>query len=77
MEGRTRSYHDISMNLTYVTSLFNKDFIIHLNITNLLGFKNVFGYTYSQSPGEDGIYESRAIVPNVGRQAVLVFLLSL
>jgi len=77
MDGRTRSYHDISMNLTYVTSLFNKDFIIHMNITNLLGFKNVFGYTYSQSPGEDGLYESRAIVPNVGRQAVLVFLLSL
>lgn len=77
MDGRTRSYHDISMNLTYVSSLFNKDFIIHMNITNLLGFKNVFGYSFSQNPGEDGLYESRAIIPNVGRQAVLVLLLSL
>ncbi len=77
MTGRTPSYHDMSMNLTYVTTLFRKQFIIHMNITNLLGFNNVFGYTYSNAPGEDGTYASKAIVPTVGRQAVLVFLISL
>ncbi len=76
MDGRTRPYHDISMNLTYVTSLFNNDFIIHMNITNLLGFKNEFGYTYSNVPGEDGTFAAQAVIPNVGRQAILVFLLS-
>jgi len=76
MDGRTRSYNDISMNITYITRLFRNDFVIHMNVTNLFGFDNVFGYTYSNAPGEDGSYASRAIVPNVGTQAVLVFLLS-
>lgn len=76
MKGRTRSYNDISMNITYVTSLFRKDFIIHMNITNVFGFKNEFGYSYSSTPGEDGLYASKAIIPTVGTQAVLVFLLS-
>jgi vitamin B12 transporter len=76
MAGRTRSYNDISMNITYVTRLFKNDFIIHMNITNLFGFKNEFGYNYSNTPGEDGQYASQAVIPTVGTQAVLVFLLS-
>jgi len=76
MDGRTRSYNDISMNITYVTRLFRNDFIIHMNVTNLFGFDNVFGYAYSNTPGEDGHYASRAIVPTVGTQAVLLFMLS-
>lgn len=76
MAGRTRSYNDISMNITYVTSLFRKDFIIHMNITNVFGFKNEFGYSFSNTPGEDGLYASQAVIPTVGTQAVLLFLLS-
>lgn len=76
MSGRTRSYNDISMNITYVTTLFRNDFIIHMNITNVFGFKNEFGYTYSSTPGADGLYASQAVIPTVGTQAVLVFLLS-
>jgi outer membrane cobalamin receptor len=76
MDGRTRPYNDISMNITYLTSLFRNDFIIHLNITNVFGFENEFGYTYSSTPGEDGLYASQAVIPTVGTQAVLLFLLS-
>ncbi len=77
MAGRTRAYNDISLNITYITQLFNRDFIIHLNITNLPGFKNVFGYRYSNTPDEEGLYASQPVVPTTGRQAVLVLLLSL
>ena len=76
MDGRTTPYNDIAMNITYVTSLFNNTFIIHMNITNLFGFKNVYGYTYSNTPGENGLYASQPVLPTVGRQAVLVFMLS-
>ncbi len=76
MDGRTRSYNDISLNLTYITQLFKNDFIIHMNITNLFGFKNVYGYNYSSTPGEDGLYASQPIIPSVGRQAVLLMLIS-
>lgn len=77
MDGRTKPYHDISLNLTYVTSLFSRDCIIHLNITNLLGFDNVFGYRYAGIPDESGEYPSQAIIPTTGTQALLMFMLSL
>ncbi len=77
MNGRTKSYHDISLNLTYVTSLFDRDCIIHLNITNLLGFENIYGYRFASTPGESGTYPSQAVVPTTGTQAILMFMLSL
>ena len=77
MSGRTTPYHDVSLNLTYLTRIFHRDCILHMNITNLLGFKNVFGYLYSETEGEDGTYPSKAIVPTAGRQAILVFMMTL
>lgn len=77
MAARTKAYNDISLNLTYLSSLFKRDFLIHLNITNLLGFDNVFGYRFAMSPDENGLYPSRAIVPTSGTQAILMFMLSL
>ncbi len=77
MAGRTKPYNDISLNLTYLMKLFKKECIVHLGITNLFNFQNEFGYRYSNTPGEDGCYASKAIVPNAGRQAILLFMLSL
>jgi len=77
MQGLTKPYNDISLNITYLTSLFKRDCIIHLNITNLLGFENVFGYNYAGVADENGIYASQAIVPTSGTMAVLMFMLSL
>jgi vitamin B12 transporter len=77
MEGLTKPFNDISLNITYLTSLVNRDCIIHLNITNLLGFDNVFGYNYAGVPGENGVYASQAIVPTTGTMAVLMFMISL
>ena len=77
MDGRTKTYNDISLNVTYLSALFGREFIIHLNITNLLGFDNVFGYRYAINPDENGVYPSQAIVPTTGTQAVLMFMISL
>jgi hypothetical protein len=77
MDGRTRCYNDISLNLTYLGRVIRRDFIIHLNITNLLGFNNVFGYRYARVPDENGVYPSQAIVPTTGTQVVLMFMLAL
>jgi hypothetical protein len=76
MDGRTGPYNDISLNITYITQLFKNDAIIHLNITNLMGFKNIYGYTYSDTILEDGLFASQPIISNTGRQAVLVLLIS-
>lgn len=77
MEGRTKSYNDISLSLNHLTDIFGKECIIHLSITNLPGFDNVFGYTYAATPDESGIFPSQAIVPTTGTQAILLFMISL
>lgn len=77
MDGRTRPYHDISLNLTYLTTLFNRDCILHLNVTNLLGFNNIYGYRYAATPDENGIYPSQAVVPTTGTMAIFLIILSL
>ena len=77
MSGRTPAYHDLSLNLTYLTRIWHRDCILHMNMTNLLGLEHVFGYLYSETPGEDGTYASRAIVPTTGRQVILVFMMTL
>ena len=77
MGGRTRAYKDISLSLTYVSTLFGKDFIIHMSITNLLGFDNVFGYRYAATQDETGNFPSQAIVPTTGTQAMLLVMISL
>ena len=77
MGGRTPAYHDISLNITYLTRIFRKECIVHLNITNLLNAEHVFGYLYSGTRREDGLYDSKAVVPTTGRQAILVFMMML
>jgi outer membrane receptor for ferrienterochelin and colicin len=76
MDGRTPSYHDLSLGLTHVTALFGKELVLHMNMINLLGTKNIFGYDYANTPDPDGHYASRPVVPASGRQAVLVVLIS-
>lgn len=64
--GRTPHYSDLSFNWSYLPA---PSVIIYFSCTNLLGRDNVFGYTYSDTPGDDGIYQSRPV-----RQAAPRFL---
>ncbi|MFC2089343.1 carboxypeptidase-like regulatory domain-containing protein [Bacteroidota bacterium] len=77
MAAKTKAYNDVSLGLTHITQIFNKECVIHLNITNLFGFKNIYGYRYSDTIGNDGLYASKAIIPSVRSQAVLMLLISL
>ena len=64
--GRTPSYQDLSMNISYLPKPF---LIIHASVTNLLGRDNLFSYEFSKETNSNGIYESRPI-----RQAAKRFL---
>lgn len=64
--GRTSSYHDLSVNVSYLPKPY---LVIHLSCTNIAGFDNVFGYEYSTTPDDGGVYKGRAI-----RQAAPRFL---
>ena len=54
----TKAYQDLSANISYLPKNF---LIIYISCTNLLGYNNVFGYQYSTSPDEQGVYHSRAV----------------
>lgn len=56
--SETKGYQDLSFNISY---LMRSNVIIHGSITNLLGFKNVFGYEYGEVQNNDGLFNERAI----------------
>ncbi len=64
--SKTPYYSDLSMNVAYLPKPF---LIVYLSCTNLIGRDNIFGYEFSQTRNDSGIYQSRPI-----RQAAPRFL---
>ena len=64
--SKTPYYSDLSMNVAYLPKPF---LILYLSCTNLIGSDNIFGYEFSDTRNDSGIYQSRAI-----RQAATRFL---
>jgi hypothetical protein len=55
MNAKTKSFQNLSLSWSYLPK---PNLIIHLACTNVLGRDNVFGYTYSQTSNETGVFES-------------------
>ncbi len=72
MSDRTKTYNDLSVGFTHIMYLFNTQTVMHLIVNNAIGFNNVFGYTYSNTPDESGIYPRQAITPASKRMAVFL-----
>lgn len=64
MNGKTKTYNNLSLNWAY---LISPQKILFFSITNALGIKNVYGYNYANTPNSAGVYESQAIVPTADR----------
>jgi hypothetical protein len=64
MDGKTKSYNNLSINWAY---LISPQKILFFSVTNIAGIKNVYGYNYANKPNSSGIYESQAIVPTADR----------
>ncbi|HRJ28311.1 MAG TPA: TonB-dependent receptor [Cyclobacteriaceae bacterium] len=56
--GRTKSYQDLSVNISYLPK---PHLIVYFSCTNLLGRDNIFGFEYSTTQNNEGFYNSRAI----------------
>jgi outer membrane cobalamin receptor len=63
MNGRTKSYNNLSVNWAY---LISPQKILFFSITNVAGFKNIYGYDYANSP-VNGVYQSQPVVPAADR----------
>lgn len=64
MNGKTKSYNNLSMSWAY---LLSPQKILFFSISNVLGTQNVFGYEYANTPNASGIYNRREITPTADR----------
>ncbi|MFT4678198.1 MAG: hypothetical protein ACI84C_001995 [Flavobacteriales bacterium] len=63
-EGRLKAYNSLNMNVSF---LFRQNIIFFASATNIMGFKNEFGYTFSSAQNSQGDYSKEAIVPGADR----------
>jgi hypothetical protein len=71
----TKDYHNISANMSYLTNLFGWFTIVHVSVSNLFGFNQVFGYHFVKQP--DGKYISYPVKPESKRFVVLGIFITL
>ena len=68
---QTKAYNDLSVNITCIRPLFGSYCAFLLNVSNLLGFENVFGYHYSTYTDSGGNYARYPIIPQSKRFFVI------
>ncbi len=64
LNEKTKSFSNLNLGWAY---LMSPQKILYLSVSNVLGTKNVFGYEYANTPNQQGVFESRAIVPTADR----------
>jgi outer membrane cobalamin receptor len=60
LNQKTKSYNSLSLNWAY---LISQQKILYFSINNALGFKNVNGYQYANTPDFNGNFNRRALRP--------------
>lgn len=64
MGGKTKAYNNFSFNWAY---LLDQQKILYFSMSNVFGNANVFGYEYSNAPGDNGRFARREIIPTADR----------
>ena len=60
LNDRTKPYNSLSINWAY---LISQQKILYASVNNILGFRNVNGYQYANSPDTNGTFNRRALLP--------------
>lgn len=47
LDDRAKDYHNLSMNVSYLTSVFDNFTVIFFSVDNVLGYNHIYGYRYS------------------------------
>ncbi|RPD98854.1 TonB-dependent receptor [Aureibaculum marinum] len=64
MSEKTKTYNNLSINWSY---LISQQKILFVSVSNIMGIKNTYGYTYANSPDVNGMFKRQAIVPSADR----------
>ena len=57
---RTKSFNSLSVNWAY---LIDQQKILYISVNNILGFRNINGYQYANTPDTSGQFNRRPLVP--------------
>ena len=60
LSERTKSFNSLSLNWAY---LLSPQKILYFSVNNVLGFKNINGYQYANTPDFNGQFNRRALTP--------------
>ncbi|MFD1163414.1 TonB-dependent receptor [Hwangdonia seohaensis] len=60
LNNKTKAYNSLSINWAY---LISPQKILYASVNNVLGFKNINGYQYANTPNANGHFERRALQP--------------
>ena len=63
-DQKLKPYQNLSLSWTY---LYRQNIIFYTSVKNVLGFKNEFGYNFSEQPNSEGIYTGQKIEPGSKR----------
>lgn len=74
LNSTSPNYHSLDVNFTY---LINERVILYSSITNVLGRKNTFGYTYSKHMNNEGRYSGKALTASRDRFIYIALFISL
>jgi hypothetical protein len=70
----TKAYHSLNMNWSF---LLKQNVIFYFTVSNILGYDQQFGQTYAATPGPDGVYLSKPVLPGAKRWFLLGCFISL
>jgi vitamin B12 transporter len=77
MTDRTIDYHSLGLQANYLRTFGKVNAVFIVNISNALGYKQVFGYRYASHINANGGYASEAITPMAKRFVFLGAYLSI
>ncbi|MFK7831714.1 MAG: TonB-dependent receptor [Winogradskyella sp.] len=60
LSERTKSFNNISLNWAY---LLDQQKILYFSVNNVLGFRNINGYQYANTPDASGNFSRQALTP--------------
>lgn len=60
LNDKTKTYNNLSLNWAY---LISPQKILYASVNNVLGFKNINGYQYANTPDVNGYFNRRALQP--------------
>lgn len=72
LSDKTRAFNNLSLNISHLTTMFKQFAVLYASVTNLPGFKNVYGYNYSPN-GQ----QREAILPAAKRNFFIGLLITI